>query len=150
MQPTRPLGGKKTAVSIKSARDGTEKLPRLNTREVEIHGLILKPPPEENTEGDDEEKRVQGYDLQYCESMLVAIEKESTQNGHRYLTMLEFKEGKDPFLMNMQTSFRSITQELKQLEELCAQGWDTDEIDAALLSIPAQVVALEEHRWKME
>ena len=94
---------------------GMEKLPRIaSPRETPGDQLMAKPPPEAE-DGDDEAQRVQGYDLQYCESMLVAIEKESTQNSQRYmvmskhfhlnaaryLNMLEFKEGKDPKLESM-------------------------------------------------
>ncbi|EQC33248.1 hypothetical protein SDRG_09231 [Saprolegnia diclina VS20] len=148
-QPTRPAGGRKLATSIKATRDllGMEKLPRISSpRESPGDQLMANPPPEAD-DGDDEAQRVQGYDLQYCESMLVAIEKESTQNSQRYLNMLEFKEGKDPKLESMRASFKSLTDELRELEVLCASGWDTDDIDEALRRLPRDVVAIEAHRW---
>ncbi|OQR90493.1 hypothetical protein ACHHYP_05467 [Achlya hypogyna] len=153
-QPTRPVGGRRVtgATSIKALRDvgGMEKLPRLASPQAaptDEELLLAKPPPADVGDGDDEAERVQGYDLQFCESMLVAIEKESLQNGHRYLTMLEFKEGKDPILESLRTGYKTITDDIKGLEVLCASGWDTDDIDEALRGIPQEVVALEAHRW---
>ncbi|KAG9405986.1 hypothetical protein AC1031_003908 [Aphanomyces cochlioides] len=144
--PTRPPAIKRTASpSLKASRDLAGSADQKNVTLPRISAS--SPRASSETEGDDETQRVQGAELQHCESILSTIQKETTQNGNRYITMLEFKETSEPVLDNMKDFVKSMRKELGDLEQLCAQGWDTDDIDDMLASIPAKDVSVFKHLW---
>ncbi|ETV88106.1 hypothetical protein H257_01461 [Aphanomyces astaci] len=144
--PTRPSMEKRTSSpSLKSLRDqsgdfkqGT--LPRLSSPRVDDNAT-------DGPSGDEEAHRIQGSELQHCESILSTIQKETTSNGSRYITMLEFKETSNPALDSMHHFMKSTRKELGDLELLCANGWDNDDIDAILATIPRDQVATAQHLW---
>ncbi|ETW01207.1 hypothetical protein H310_06797 [Aphanomyces invadans] len=144
IHPTRPSVEKRTSSpSLKSFRDASSEakqgaLPRLSSPRVDEIS---------SQGGDDEAQRIQGTELQHCESILSTIQKETTNNGTRYISLLEFKETSNPALDSMHRFVKSTRKELSYLEVLCANGWDNDDIDAILATIPNDEVTASQHLW---
>ncbi|KAF0691122.1 Aste57867_17599 [Aphanomyces stellatus] len=155
-QPTRPSADRRmSSPSLKASREllnpGEPKsvlLPRLSTPSPRVEQPSDDTIINGGTIDDEEVQRTQGAELQHCESILSTIQKETTQNGNRYITMLEFKETSNPALDDMHLFVKSMTKELGDLEELCAQGWDNDDIDNLLATIPHGEVASFQHLWR--
>ncbi len=84
----RPSAGKKTSNMLKSAREivQPERVPITSLRVEEESDLDTQDDADNDLESVENEpqRKAQESNLQHCESILAAIQKESSQNSSRY------------------------------------------------------------------